>query len=221
MDQFGQPLASQPTFNWTLVSGPGTLTGGGLYTPPYASGSATVMAASGGYSAQATVTFSSEAQWSATASSLWSSSGNWKDALTSTTLSAPGVRGVNGDTTLFTSAALSTVTLDGVSPFLAGITFDNAAENYTIAQGSGGNLSLQAAAALGPSCKCKRETTPSPLRLCSTATSSSMPPRGAASTVSGPVNGNSNSISVTGPGTVVLSGTGNNDISSVAVTSAS
>ena len=48
LDQFNQPLASQPAIAWTLASGPGLLTSGGLYTPPYASGSAAVRAASGG-----------------------------------------------------------------------------------------------------------------------------------------------------------------------------
>ena len=46
-DQFGNALATQPAFTWSLT-GSGSLTAGGLYTPPYASGTATVEAASGG-----------------------------------------------------------------------------------------------------------------------------------------------------------------------------
>ena len=48
LDQFGKPLASQPAFTWSLT-GSGSLTAGGLYTPPYASGTATVEATSGTY----------------------------------------------------------------------------------------------------------------------------------------------------------------------------
>ncbi len=46
LDQFSQPMAVSPL--WSVVAGGGTIDGSGLYTPPYADGSATVQAASGG-----------------------------------------------------------------------------------------------------------------------------------------------------------------------------
>ncbi len=144
LDQFGQTFSPQPAVTWTLVSGPGTLTSGGLFTPPYANGSAVVRASSGGYSATATVTFSSQAQWNAATSSSWATSGNWKDSSTSAVLAAPGIRGLTGDTVLFAATTVATVTLDGASPTLAGMTFNNATRGYTIAQGTGGSLTLQA-----------------------------------------------------------------------------
>lgn len=145
LDQFGQPLASQPPITWTLLSGPGLLSSAGLYTPPYAGGSAVVQAASGGQIATATVTFSSEAQWNADTQGVstgsWTTSGDWLDAFTGTALAAPGVRGLAGDTVLIASAAVAR--LDGASPTLAGVIFNNAAAGYGIIQGSGGSLTLQ------------------------------------------------------------------------------
>jgi fibronectin type 3 domain-containing protein len=62
LDQFGNPLATQPSFTWTLMprtppSG-STLSASGLYTAPGSgSGSDTVQAAAGGMSGTGTVTF--------------------------------------------------------------------------------------------------------------------------------------------------------------------
>ncbi len=142
-DQFGRTLVPQPAITWTLNSGPGTLTSGGLYTPPYASGSAVVQAASGGYSDFTNVTFSSEAQWNAGSDSSWATGGNWIDAFTSAALAAPGVRGLTGDTVLFVSTPVAR--LDGATPTLAAVTFNNASIGYGITQGSGGDLTLQGA----------------------------------------------------------------------------
>jgi hypothetical protein len=56
-DQFAIILAQQPTFTWRIVSGPGKVSSGGLYTAPAkTTGTATVQAAAGGHSARATVT---------------------------------------------------------------------------------------------------------------------------------------------------------------------
>jgi autotransporter-associated beta strand protein len=143
LDQFGQPLSSQPSFTWSLTSGLGTLTSGGLYTPPYAAGSASIRAASGSYSATATVNYSSQAQWNASSSGSWNTGGNWNDLFTGSSLSAPGVRGMIGDTILFSAGAGPVARLDGATPSLAGITFNSATISYTINQGSGGSLTLQ------------------------------------------------------------------------------
>ena len=54
-DQFGNLLASQPTFTWTS-SGAGSINASGLYTAPAGSGSATITATSGAVSNGAAVT---------------------------------------------------------------------------------------------------------------------------------------------------------------------
>ena len=54
---------------------------------------------------------------------------------------SPGPRGVAGDTVLFSSAAGSTVRLDGADPSIAAITFSSST-SFTIAAGSGGVLHL-------------------------------------------------------------------------------
>ena len=59
LDQFGRPLASQPSCSWTLT-GIGSLTSTGMYNAPSSgTGSATVAAASGAMSATASVTVAS------------------------------------------------------------------------------------------------------------------------------------------------------------------
>jgi autotransporter-associated beta strand protein len=199
LDQFRRPLASQPAITWTLVSGLGTLSSSGLYTPPYAGGSAVVEASSGAYNAPAYVTFTSEAEWNAAAASSWTAGGNWIDAFTSGTLAAPGVRGMTGDTILFASAPVAQ--LDGASPTLAGVTFNNAATGYGITQGSGGSLTLQGANGGTVSVLAGNPAINAPVHLASDATFNS-----AASTtltMMGPIDG-SGSLTMSGAGNLLL-----------------
>jgi len=58
VDQFGQSMATQPSFTWSIVSGGiGSISTSGLYTAPVAgTGTATVQAASGTFTSQAAVT---------------------------------------------------------------------------------------------------------------------------------------------------------------------
>ena len=56
LDQFGNSLASQPAFTWSLASGVGSVDATGLYTAPAATGSAIVNAASGAVSGTGAVT---------------------------------------------------------------------------------------------------------------------------------------------------------------------
>ncbi len=59
-DQFGQAMATQPAFTWTLTAGSGTLGGSGLYTAPTTgTGSATVQAADASLNASASISFGS------------------------------------------------------------------------------------------------------------------------------------------------------------------
>jgi len=56
LDQFAIALATQPTFTWKLVSGPGKMSNTGVYTAPTTrTGTATVQASAGGRSGRATV----------------------------------------------------------------------------------------------------------------------------------------------------------------------
>jgi autotransporter-associated beta strand protein len=203
LDQFGQPLASQPAINWTLVSGLGTLSNAGLYTPPYASGSASVRAASGSYNATAAVTYSSQAQWTAGMSSSWRTGGNWHDAFTGASLAAPGVRGLTGDTILFASAAGPVARLDGATPTLAGITFNSATTSYTIAQGSSGSLTLQGANAATISVLAGNHTISAPVHLASSTTVSAAP--ATMLTMNGPIDGSAG-LTMNGGGKLVLGG---------------
>jgi hypothetical protein len=56
LDQFVQPLAVQPSFTWSKVSGRGSISSTGLYTAPSRSGTAVIQAAAGGKSGRATIT---------------------------------------------------------------------------------------------------------------------------------------------------------------------
>jgi regulation of enolase protein 1 (concanavalin A-like superfamily) len=54
-DQFGNPMATQPAFTWSLSSGAGTVSPAGIYTAPATGTLATVKAASGSVSASGSV----------------------------------------------------------------------------------------------------------------------------------------------------------------------
>ena len=55
-DQFGNALATQPSFTWTLASGVGSVNASGLYTAPGNTGSASLTASSGAVSGTGSVT---------------------------------------------------------------------------------------------------------------------------------------------------------------------
>ncbi len=57
-DQYGNPLASQPSFTWSVASGVGTISSAGLYSAGSAVGTAQVQASSGGVSGSATASVS-------------------------------------------------------------------------------------------------------------------------------------------------------------------
>ena len=205
LDQFSQPIAiGSPT--WSVVSGGGSINSEGLYTPPYADGSATVLAAIGAATGTATVTYSGQAVWNSSTSGSWNTNSNWMDT-SGTAIVSPGVRGLAGDTVLFDSAAGNIARLDGADPSLAAITFNNLTIGYTIAQGSGGALTLQAGGAHSGSATVSvlagNDAISAPLHLAtntvfSIASASSL-------TVSGAIDG-SGSLTVNGGGKVYLSG---------------
>ena len=113
-DQFGQAVAN-PSITWSLT-GLGSLSTGGLYTPAYAAGAATVQATSGALVNTAAVTVTGEAQWNSASDASWSAAGSWADSVSGTAIAAPGLRSIAGDTVLFAAATGDTVAIDGASP---------------------------------------------------------------------------------------------------------
>ena len=204
-NQYGIALSPQPALTWTVVGGGSINSGTGLYTPPYADGSATVQAASGAISGSASVAYSGEAEWNAATAGSWGGSANWVDATSNLSIAPPGLRGVPGDTVLFSSATGTSVTLDGVSPSVAAITLNNSA-GYTIAQGTGGALELaNGANAALVNVSSGDQTISAPLDLDSNTLIT--PAAGSSLTISGPISGGSASLTIGGQGVVALSGT--------------
>ena len=89
--------------------------------------------------------FSGKAEWNNASSGSWATDNNWKDTLSAVTSGAPGLAGFAGDTATFGTvpgAGTVTVSLNGSSPVLATLTFNNSNASYVVAQGSGGSLIL-------------------------------------------------------------------------------
>lgn len=98
-------------------------------------GSRTILLSGFGYTGQS--------EWNSDANGSWSLANyaNWDNAG-----GTPGMDGAAsvGDTALFGSAATAnrTISLNGNNPYLRTLTFNNASAIYTIASGSGGNVTL-------------------------------------------------------------------------------
>jgi autotransporter-associated beta strand protein len=205
-DQFGNALTVQPALNWSVIGG-GSITGNGLYTPPYSSGSATVYGTSGGLAGMASVTYSGQAQWASASGGTWGGSGNWQDTSSGTVLAAaPGVRGIIGDTALFSSAAGSTITLGSADPNLAGLTFNSGSNGFTIAPGeAGGTLTLDnGTASVNIAVAAGSQTISAPVVLESNVVVA--PAAGSRLTMSGPISGTGGALALNGAGTLILSG---------------
>ena len=69
LDQFGVALSTQPSLTWAKASGVGSISAGGLYTAPAATGSASITATSGSVVGNAGVTVSNAVPRVATAAS--------------------------------------------------------------------------------------------------------------------------------------------------------
>ncbi len=199
-DQSGTPMAIQPTFTWSVTGG-GQIDSGGNYQPPYMSGSAVVKASIGTVLAQTTVTYPGIARWSTTGGS-WTG-GSWIGSVSTSAISPPGLRPLLGDTSQLTGSG-GTINLNGASPNLASLSFAGSG-GYTIAAGSGGSLLLDNG--LGQTTiavSAGSNTIGAPLTVASNLVVSA-----AASTtltVSGGVNSGSNSLTLNGPGKLVLGG---------------
>jgi autotransporter-associated beta strand protein len=83
--------------------------------------------------------YSGKAQWNAT-TGLWGTASNWTDSLGGGPSGVPGVQGFPTDTATFGSSVdigTAVVVLNGVSPTLSAMTFDNAGASFWILQGAG------------------------------------------------------------------------------------
>ena len=201
-DQFDNPMASQPQFTWSLIGG-GSVSGSGIFTPPYTAGTATIQATSGGKTGSAAATLPGKAQWTGNTAS-WNATGTWTSTVFGSTVPSPGLRGVAGDAVLLNLAAGGTLNLNGASPSLAGVTF-NSTGSYTIAPGSGGTLHLAGGASPATlTVVAGSDTISAPVELDSNALIA--PALGSALTISGAISG-TGSLTISGPGAVNVGGT--------------
>ncbi len=117
---------------------------------------------------------SGESEWNFNGSGNWNDASKWTD----------GVPGSNpSDTATFgtmLSTVNGTVSLNGFSPTLSGMTFTNPTRNYLIAQGSSGTLNLNGAATVAVNA--------------------------GSHTISAPIGGSGASLNKSGTGTLTLSG---------------
>jgi autotransporter-associated beta strand protein len=205
LDQFSQSYTITDPVSWQLT-GPGSLgASSGLYAPPYAADSATIQATYQSFTiSSATVMVSGQAQWNSSVAGTWSGNGAWKDSVGGGTIAAPGTRSIAGDTVLFATAMGPTVSLNGATPSLAGITFNNSAMSYTIAQGSGGNVILQIGASIGV--LAGNHTIAAPLSISGSTDFDTA--QGAMLTVSFPITG-VGGLTKTSGGTLILTGANN------------
>ena len=129
-DQFGAALASPPAFTWSVLSGAGSINASGLYTAPYASGSATVQAqsASGGINSNvAMVTITDAAPTVADPAAAMPSTVTG----TTTSLSVLGADADGGGEADLTYAWAATVLPTGASPPTFSVNGTHAAQNAT------------------------------------------------------------------------------------------
>ena len=203
LDQFGNALVSQPAFAWSLDGG-GAISSGGVFSPPYTDGSATVLATSGSVSGSDTVALPGAALWNSAVNASWNDPNRWTSSVFGSTVTAPGLRGIPGDAAVFDTAADSTVSLNGSSPSLAGITF-NGPGSLTVAQGSGGTLHLDnGSASATVTVAGGSSTIAAPVQLDSNLVVSTA--SGSTLNLSGGVSGTGSRLTFSGQGTLVLSG---------------
>ena len=88
-DQFGNRLASQPTFTWSVSGNNGTISPAGVYTPPYTSGSAGITASGDGISGGMSVSLPDPADWNGGSGGSWNAAGEWLSSSTGTTVAGP------------------------------------------------------------------------------------------------------------------------------------
>lgn len=204
LDQFGNSLSSQPTFGWSITSGPGTISSTGLFTPPYESGSTTIKVASGSMSASQVVTLPGPALWSLSSGGSWNSASDWQSSSLGGNVVPPGTRGNIGDSAALESTGGGTVTLDGLDPTLAALSLSSGTTGYTIASGSGGQLQMEASAGSAAiNILAGSQTIQAGVDLLSSTTVTAA--QNSSLLISGAISG-SGALDIVGPGAVTISG---------------
>ncbi len=104
-DQFGNPLAAQPAFTWSVTGG-GTVSAAGLYTAPAAAGSATVRAATGAVGGSSTVTVTAPTSNALQAAATFTDVSDWGSGFTgNVAIANQGTAAISGWTLQFDFAA--------------------------------------------------------------------------------------------------------------------
>jgi hypothetical protein len=204
------PGASQ-TFTATSTKGNVTLTNSSTVTNVSASG--TPVATNTG----ATINvYSGLSTWATNGGGSWGTLSSGFGANWGSNEGSPGVTSgfANTDTATFGSALTSgtaTVSLNGASPSLSAITFNNSSASYTIAQGTGGTVKLNGSPATITD-SAGNHTISAPVELDSNA-ATTVSNSGDKLTVSGIVSesGGARTLTVNGPGSTIL--TANNTYS--------
>jgi len=160
--------------------------------------------------------YSGLSTWAATGSGSWGTiSGTGSNAFGSnwgTNQGSPGLDPsfTGTDTATFSGSITgnATVNLDGASPNVKSVTFNNAVNSYTIATGSGGSLNLDNGAGTASVTDSAGSHTISADIVLHSNTAISTANSGDNLTLSGNLSetGGSKSVGVSGPGTVVVSG---------------
>ncbi len=143
--------------------------------------------------------------WNSTTEGVWNSAVNWTDSQGS---GVPGSSGLAGDMAAFNGAAGLNVDLGDFSPKVAGLTFGPSQANYSITSTGSGQLQLSNSGSNAEiTVAAGSQTISAAVELASSVVVS--PAAGSKLTISGRVTGEGESLSVNGPGTVILHGPGN------------
>jgi autotransporter-associated beta strand protein len=198
-------MVTQPTFTWSVVGG-GLIDSSGNYQPPYTTGSAIVptgsaivLATSGGVTGQTTTTYPGVAQWNSAGSGSWAG-GSWIGTTSAAAVSPPGLRTVTGDYAQFATSG-GTISLGSVTPVLAGLSFASSS-SYTL---SGGAMKLSNGANPATIVVSNgNHTIATPLTLQSNLSVTVL--AGDSLTIGGGLSGSGESLAMNGPGKLVLQG---------------
>ncbi len=156
--------------------------------------------------------FSGGAKWAASATAAWGSgsNANWTDTAAAAIHAAPGTFAgfATSDTAVFDgSSGGSIVNLDGAAPSLAALSF--AGHSYTIAQGTGGTLTLNnGASSATVTASAGSDSITAPVQLGSD-TIAAVTSAADTLTLSGGLTGVGKTLTKTGAGKLVLSGAQN------------
>jgi hypothetical protein len=134
-DQFGNALATQPSFTWALASGGGSVDASGLYTAPGNTGSASLTATSGAVSGTGSVTVNNAAPTVATPATATPSPVTG----TSTALSVLGADDGGEANLIYTWVATGTPP----APVSFSVNGTNASQNTTATFAKSGSYSFQ------------------------------------------------------------------------------